>query len=176
MDASAVVRHLSFSHPLWSVKKPCTYPCEPGCWKSVEWSCALGALGCCVDHHWRRAGCRKVETIYLIARHAEASVQPSPRAVSEGFARVGSRGMLERGVPGGRRMSPGLQNPAKEKRRGHAVLTLVSAGVDGQGQISKMMISRLEGQGLVENTRAAHLAGSMEPQCSVSTKTSKSTR
>lgn len=63
------------------------------------------------------------------------------------------RGTLARGVPGGRRMSPGLQNPSKQKPRGFSVLTLDYGGMSDQGQISKLMLSRLEGQGLVENTR-----------------------
>jgi len=48
-------------------------------------------------------------------------------------------------------MSPGLQNPTKNPR-GFSVSTLDYAGVNDQGQISRMMLSRLEGQGLVENT------------------------
>ena len=38
-------------------------------------------------------------------------------------------------------------------------MTLGCAGINDQGQISKLMLSRLEGQGLVENTQAVN------PQC-----------
>jgi hypothetical protein len=48
-------------------------------------------------------------------------------------------------------MSPGLQNPTKNPR-GFSVSTLDYAGVNDQGQISKMMPARLEEHGLVENT------------------------
>ena len=46
---------------------------------------------------------------YVNARHGVGAMQPSPRASSEGVARVGSHGHWSQEEPRGRRMSPGLQ-------------------------------------------------------------------
>ena len=48
--------------------------------------------------------------IHVIARHVEAAVERSPDGFARGSGRVRSREPPEREEPGGRRMSPGLQN------------------------------------------------------------------
>jgi hypothetical protein len=95
--------------------------------------------------------------IDVTARHSVGAGEPSPRALSEGIARVGSQRRWSSEERRGRRMSPGLPRTFKSlnsRGRSREILILDVAGVKDQGQISKMMIARLESQGLIENTGA----------------------
>jgi hypothetical protein len=53
---------------------------------------------------------------YLIARHGVCATEPSLRALSEAFGRVGSGGRWSREEPEGSRTAPGLQTTNKKQR------------------------------------------------------------
>jgi hypothetical protein len=53
---------------------------------------------------------KALEMGYVTTRHGIGAVQPSPRAVSEGCARVGSQGHWSREEVRAKRMLRGLQN------------------------------------------------------------------
>jgi hypothetical protein len=118
---------------------------------------------------WPSAAGKQEYTIHLTARHSETSMQLAP-AGFERAKRVRLQGTSESGVLRGRRRSPGLSNTKKtlvgaggaecgKDHRPYArrvmkqeMLSLEFAGVKDQGQISKLLLARLERYGLIENT------------------------